>query len=97
MSSVRWWSASAVKEDLPLRPIRPMPQPLLPPSLDRLGRQVPRVNPDAMAPRVRKAQPDLKGLPARRVPLAPKENPALSVLRVLPGRLGLLALRKHAR
>jgi hypothetical protein len=74
-----------------------MPQPLHPPSPDRLGRWVLKEKPDAMGLRVRK---DLKDLPARRVPPvspAQRENPALSVLRVLPDLLDRLAVRKHAR
>jgi hypothetical protein len=68
-----------------------MPQLLHPPSPDRPGRWVPKANPDATGLRVRK---DRKDLQARKVPRAfqaPRANP------VLPDRLDLLAVRKHAR
>jgi hypothetical protein len=93
--------ASAVREALPIQPM-----PLLPPSLARLGRQVPKGSPDAMGPRVRKGRPDPR---VHRVSLAfpaPRENPdgmalqvrpAPSVRRVLPDHRVLRAARKRAR
>jgi hypothetical protein len=98
--------ASAAKEALPPRPIRPMP--LLPPCPARLGRQVLRASPGATEPRVRKAPPDLRVHRDRRVSpasLARRENPDGMVLqvqpapparRVLPDRPALLAARKRA-
>jgi hypothetical protein len=78
----------------------PLPQPLPPPSLDRLGRWDRKASLDATGLRVRKVLPDLRALLARRVPPAsrdPRENMGVTVLRVQPDRLDLLAARRHGR
>lgn len=94
------------REALPPRPIRPTPQLLSLPSLDRLGRRAPRASPDATELQVRKALPDLRGHRDRRVSPALRENPGATVLRgqpapsarrALPDRPVLLAVWKHAR
>lgn len=84
----------------------PLPLLLLPPSLGRWGR---KESLDATEPRVRKVLPDPRGLLARRVSRASpvlKVNPGAMVLRgqpvllvhkALPGRLDLLAARRHIR